>query len=333
MRRAFIGLSGPICYDYANPIREWAESQSDIPNPILENVTGTLLCYDEIWFLSREACPVDLHEVDYVKFVSDYPTLLDRARVAHQQYTDLYWDQWRSRDASHTSDDPSESRNAFSVFGPTVERIRSAVTFDLRPDSHGRAVLEGFSSGNIDSRSLLADWGIAAALDMDMDVVMNSIMAAQALTDIQPVSKIGTFEQWKIEAVEQLLRIRTVDFLGPRGAYHESIDDLRAHPRVEEFRQFMSSSDRPDKDGALLAGEVERAAERHARDSLARFLKGNGKLFTIGGMTLGGAGNLAHPGLGSLLNGALSATKWMQDRKLKKETAWSLFVLDARRQP
>ena len=328
MKRAFVGLSGPLFYDYGNPMREGTPEVSDIPNPVLENVTGLLLCYDEIWFLSREVCPIDLHNVEYVKFLTDDEVLLSRALVAHEQYSDLYWNGFF--DDELPASDPKFRGDSSSVFGTTVDRVRAAVKFDFIADNHSRGI-EGFDQGNAAEDNLIADLGIAASLDMGLEVVMNSFTASFPVDDVAQAAKDGTFEQWRVETAEEVVALKTIDFLGPRGAYHPSLDDLRAHPRVSEFREFLASASVPTTGIASLVKEVERAAEKNARDALERDLAGNGKLFTIGSAALGGGGNLFHPGLGNFLSGTLTGVQWLRERKRRKDTAWSLFVIDARR--
>ncbi|MYT70370.1 MULTISPECIES: hypothetical protein [unclassified Streptomyces] len=332
MKRAFVGLSTPLCYDYGNPIRQRSESEADIPNPILENTMGLLICYDEIWFLSREACPLALHDIEYVKFVTDDPELLIRAQTARSQYDELYREWCRSPEYWQRFDLPeidTRNQNEPSVYVSAVESLRKSVKFDLAPDNHGRGAL-GMGMGNADERNLITDIGVAAALDMQLEVIMNSFTAAHSISDIPSTLDRGALEQWRIEAAEHITTVKTIDFLGPKGAYHESVELLRSHPRVAEFRQYLSLLERPANDLAALAKEVENLALKHARDSLEKYLGGTGKIHTVGAAAIGTAGNLIHPGLGSALGGTLSAIQWIRDRKTRNQMAWSLFVVDAR---
>jgi hypothetical protein len=52
-RIAFIGLSGPMGYDYNN----YQDKNSTIPNPILEAPLGLMVLYDKILFLHPSLCP------------------------------------------------------------------------------------------------------------------------------------------------------------------------------------------------------------------------------------------------------------------------------------
>ncbi|MCT6775353.1 hypothetical protein LXH09_01690 [Streptomyces sp. CS7] len=332
MKRAFVGLSTPLCYDYGNPIRPYTEESADIPNPILENTMGLLLCYDEIWFLSRESCPLALHNLEYVRFVSDDEKLRDRALIAYSQYSELYREWARSPEywsRFNSTEFRSSNRDEPGVFTSSINSLQHAVKFELKPDNHSRGIL-GMAQGNADESNLIADIGIASALDMGLEVIMNSFTAAHSITDIPATLNRGALEQWRVEAAEHITTVKTMDYLGPTGAYHESIESLRSHPRVSEFRQYLDLMEQPTGDLTTLASEVEELASKHARDTLEKYLNGTGKIQTVGAATIGTAGNLIQPGLGSALGGALSAIQWIKERKARNKMAWSLFVIDAR---
>ena len=76
---AYVGKAVPVGWDYAR------EDTVGIPNPVLESVLGLLLCYDEIWFPSREFCPEDMRDLSYIKFIDEMSTEKDRALEAVMQ--------------------------------------------------------------------------------------------------------------------------------------------------------------------------------------------------------------------------------------------------------
>lgn len=323
MKRAFVGLSTPLTYDYRNSVGEVGSGFS-VPNAVLENVTGLLLCYDEIWFVSREFCPSDLQDLPYVKFLTDFPEMWQRALIARDQFGH------ESFDAAANLIYDKRPGDYFE----TVNRIKQNLQFDFGPDNHSRGITPGFGQGNAaDARLFIQDVGIAASLDMGLDVITNSTMARalNALEERGP--KVETFEQWQIQAAEEVIAMRTVDFLGPRGAYHESLENLRGHSRLGEFRQFLAEADRVDRDALALAREVNDLAAKHSIEVMERFVKGRGRLRTIGKASVGPIGNLLHPGIGSVLSGAISLGEWNQERKQRNKVAWALFVLQARNSP
>ena len=67
MRKAFIGLSSPIGYNYSNSF----ESEKGKPNPLLDSPMGVFLFYDELWFINRRTCPLNCENLPYVKFLDE----------------------------------------------------------------------------------------------------------------------------------------------------------------------------------------------------------------------------------------------------------------------
>ncbi|MCF3171186.1 MULTISPECIES: hypothetical protein [Streptomyces] len=321
MKRALVGLTGPVCYDYKNHLDI---PSGRFPNPVLENVTGLVLSYDEIWFLCRELCPSDLQNAHFVKFVEDDPLLMERATVALEQFRNL----------AHEIPEREAIRQeeiAGNEMGRAIERIAQAVPFDFTPDHHSRQITTFRTSGYMFSASglrfenIVADVGIAAALDFNVDVIFNSY-ASGAAGLIEEDSQV----EQRLVLAEQITAIYTLDHLGPQGAFHESLNDLRSHERIVEFRKLLVETEIEGKDLKALAAEVAVQADRHARDVLDRFIKGKGKLRTFGVPTAAAIVNHVIPGAGAALGGLFGAKDWLDDREVKKRVSWAPFVLDAR---
>lgn len=68
-RIAYIGLSSPIGYFYDSQSlyfkQEWDW------NPIIESPQGLITLFDELWFLTRSLCPINLRNESYVKFLDE----------------------------------------------------------------------------------------------------------------------------------------------------------------------------------------------------------------------------------------------------------------------
>jgi hypothetical protein len=60
--KALIGLSSPILFNED-------VTDNDKPNPILEGPIGLCLFYDELWFLDESLCPLNMRDLEYVKFL------------------------------------------------------------------------------------------------------------------------------------------------------------------------------------------------------------------------------------------------------------------------
>jgi hypothetical protein len=71
MRIAYVGLSGPLFYDYGHLATPGPADMQSSPNPILDSPYGLLLLFDELWFLTRSVCPENMRELDYVRFLDE----------------------------------------------------------------------------------------------------------------------------------------------------------------------------------------------------------------------------------------------------------------------
>jgi hypothetical protein len=318
MRRAYVGLSAPLAYDYANPIRERSDTASDIPNPLLENVSGLLLCYDEIWFPTKALCPRDMHQLDYVKFVDEHEDLRAKAVEAVEQFRQLDPDDWGITTA------PGDS------YTSSIQAVLDAVPFDMRLDNHSRGT-EFFSSGNAaDPYLFMQDAGIARSLDLGLELTVNSRLSATAasLTELGALARIDLA---RLDVAQDLTLLNTVDYLGPRGAYHESIEELRAHDRLREFRQYLEAADIDDRTTADLVREANLQADRYAEQIGERYLRGRGKLYTMAKALVGPVANLVGPGLGTGAKTVITAAEWREKKSFERQVSWSLLVLNARR--
>lgn len=318
-RRVYVGVSAPIGYDYSTEVSadEFLGTGYSGPNPVLENVMGLLLCYDEIWFPTEATCPRDMRELPYVKFISDDPVLLDRAALASEQYRRFERAEWGI-----------DYRSDYNYVGVT-QQIVDAVNFEMLLDNHGRPD-EHFGTGNAgDPELFLSDVGVARSLDMPIELVVNTRLSSTA----EQLSALGvgsTYGAVALGVAENVALVRTIDYLGQDGAYHESVEDLRSHRLVDEFRTHLAALDADKKDAIQLAREVNTLADRHAANIMEKYLHGRGKLYSICSTALGPLGNLLAPGVGTAAKHAVKANEWRENRQDRATTSWALFVLQAR---
>ena len=85
MRRAYIGLSTPIAFDYQTTASKTKADLSSSPNPILESPFGLLLLFDELWFLTRSLCPQNMRKVPYVHFLDEEGLLADLSDLTYNR--------------------------------------------------------------------------------------------------------------------------------------------------------------------------------------------------------------------------------------------------------
>lgn len=89
-RRAYIGISGPLAYDYKNQGDKFDSRESSAPNPLLEDSLGLLICYDELVFLSPHLCPRNMRELPYISYLNDRVDFSEVFPVALEQADSLY---------------------------------------------------------------------------------------------------------------------------------------------------------------------------------------------------------------------------------------------------
>ncbi|MEU4066232.1 hypothetical protein AB0F25_28170 [Streptomyces wedmorensis] len=371
-RRAFLGRFAPAFWDEANRHRVGGQ---EVPNAVLENAVGIMLCYDELWFWSRRECPADMQDLDFVHFVEDDRAMLSDALGAYEQFQEglpvppgLLQDPYLLteriaedpfRNHPHAQLAKSLRQHEHAPFWDWVVRhwglwraeherqerqfqhlqahLTDAMTeaghrCHLTPNSpYSSNPVDGFHRLRLDFRQM-AEWSAADALQLGpMDCIVNSGSVIRLGT--QDTAGAGgldaEFEAHKVAAIEEVLHVRSVDVLGPRGAHHEYIGDLRKDKRIKDLRDFLAGRPSPDGSAATLVEEVEQLIVEHAQEGLRRAHRPT-LLRTLGSMAIGMAGNQALPGLGGVLGTLVNADRTISDLKFRQRSRWAMFVIDAR---
>jgi hypothetical protein len=316
MRTLFVGLSGPIGYDYQG------EHGSHSANAVLEDVTGLLLCYDELVFLSRELCPSDMKGLEYVRFLEDDEQSLARALVAVEQFMEIRedaqlgmfeWRGWQDVVRHVTGSDPA-----------------------CRVDNHSRPLRalpnERPLAGNAaEVGNALLDVGVAVSLQLDqIDVLTNSVASRAvnlAISELDPTPR-HMYTDWQVDIAQELGSIRVPNVWNSRGGYDPAVEDLRHHHEVEAFRAFLSKEVQDGAEASERAAEITSLADVYARQELSRRHEPKSIYRTVGRALLGPVLNYVQPGLGTVGSSGLKALDWVAERKRDSETAWAAFVVD-----
>ena len=318
VRKLLVGLSGPIGYDYQRP----EGRREHLPNPVLEDVNGLLICYDELIFLSRATCPADMRDLDYVRFLEDDSESMARASVAIEQFLSL-----------------SEQASIEDFFWSGLQASLTTITGGdpaCSIDNHSRPLHalppELPIAGNAaDVRTAFADVGIAASLELDnLDVLTNSLALRSlggALQQLDPAPH-SAYAPLHIGVAQELGSIRVPNLWTRRGSYQPSIEDLRSHPEVESFRAFLSEQAHgASLEAAERAAAITRLADEYARKALRDQVKKASLRQTVGraGVPLL---NLAVPHAGTAVGGLLKLLDWKKQRDEVAESGWARFVID-----
>lgn len=320
---AFIGMSGPLGYDYRNPSSRRDRPGVSDPNPILENVLGLLLCYDELVFLAPQFCPADMRRLPYVRFVSRDPDSLraaSNALEAFDQTDHPPWDQWPS----------------FERFGEVLTEMCGPKRTTSGIDNHTHNIKLGAAIVTGNGMALdhaMRDLWIAAELGLDQaDVVFSS--PAQDALNTQLEREIVNGQYYgpqKRAAATNLAALQVPNFLGRRGSYHEALEVIRDRPDVAEFRKYLLDVDARDVDGIQLAKEISRAAFASIDELARRYLKNKHWFRSIGVPAVRGVLNTVTPALGTAVAAGIEAPFMLGERKFKKASRWAPFVVDLNR--
>ncbi|MEU6510569.1 hypothetical protein [Streptomyces sp. NPDC046942] len=349
-RRAFLGHFAAAFYDEANPHKV---DGRDVPNAVLENATGLMLCYDELWFLNRRQCPADMQDLDFVKFVSDHDDMKRTADEVlqegfHQAARRITWDiippeQYRryleecgvqARRHGYLKDHMAKALEGAGYTASLRHAYESLGRFGKAPTR--RRPLPGMPPIDVDARARdelvqKAEWLVADALQLGpMDYIANtgSSILLDPLSPDVPDDDVQ-FDTHKLEAIERVLHLRSTDALTPKGAYHEFITDLRKDKRITDLRNFLAGRPSPNGGATELFEEVEHLIATHQREALRRQHR-PALLRTLGTMTLGAAVNHLLPGFGGAIGALINVNRTISDYKFRKNTQWALFVIDTR---
>lgn len=319
---AFIGAAGPFGYDYKNGTEKVHEMDYSSPNPVLENVLGLLLCYDEIVFLSRHFCPVDMRDLPYVKFVTDDEKALPVAAASLLEF-----------DAAQQGPDWGADFKDFRRISQAMTGPNEAL-FNIDNHTHALSIGTWRSSANgMRLDHALRDLSVVAALGLQRtDVIINS-PAQQGLTAVleKELRDGQYFNQSTRAAATQLAMLQVPNFLGPTGSYHESLEELRALPGVSEFRQFLLEQDAPYSDGQKIADEISKVAFDFNEQITGKFFKKRHVFRSIGIPALKGALNQVVPGLGSLAAAGVEAPNRIKENQFREQSRWAPFVVSLHR--
>lgn len=218
---AYIGVSSPLAYDY-----NW-EGELDHPNPILEAPLGLFLLYDELWFLHHNLCPVNMRDLDYVKFISDREDITDYYEAA-QQF-----------DESEIlgTNIPSASRRSWSAYENRVNSIAPFATYD----NHGRTFASKFYP-NASYGNFVLDRFISQKLDADVDYISNSAISNILGPTPESVSTVTEKTTNAQDIVTRRISNQIPNVQFRDGPYFEAIDDFRKINSIGRFRQKMQEA-------------------------------------------------------------------------------------------
>lgn len=258
MKKAYLGFSTPVGYDYKNTAEKVPSDTSSSPNPIIVGATGLFVLFDEIWFPCRSICPQSMRNLDYVRFVSEeYDEIeLDGEvieKIAASILPEVHLD------TIHPNGYNNFMKKYYGISGP---------------DCHTHEI-DFFKSpvcGNLDARSHARDMVILEKLGGDFIPILNGITRRMFLP--QELAWLRSEDNdRKVRAADHLLTISGIyDITGPAGPYHPVMEELRTHHYAKSFRNWISGevSSLHNKELKDVVSEMEGVVRDFERNALVK---------------------------------------------------------------
>jgi hypothetical protein len=242
-----------------------------------------------------------MRDLPYIHFVADDRRVLSRLEIAREQFEEALA-------GGHLGGDFE-----FPRLHSIIDKMTVGQRHDYAVDHHTHDIhLPGSSrvwhASSAALENLVIDIGLASSLGLpQIDVVMNSVAVAAMRADGAVVNASPLYSGWKLAAVSHMVRLRSPNILGPEGSYHTILDELRAHPHVNSFRDYLREADEVDSDGEALARETAELAERNVSAIARKYLRGRRKFYSVGSVVIGSGLNAIHPGAGALAHSRLQS--------------------------
>lgn len=329
-RKAFVGLSGPLFFDYQHHFLADASDPGPSPNPILDSPAALALLYDEVWFLCRALCPESMRGQPYVRYVLEDPAM--RKRLAGFEMDESANDEFLEHARHHLRTPHLITDYDASVYGTGAKWWK---TQGSAIDNHGYPLdlsplkVRARSSNSMNISCVLFDQALVDHLGGRYELVVNACMqrvlapgpsdgAADARSLAEEVSLTDAITLGRLPT-----RLTTA---GPDTRYLEALRDSGCLPA---FRAWIA--DYPSHVSPAELRDIEREVDDAIDTQLREFWRG----FEPVEFTLSTCKTLVAEGLGFLLppvGKALDGAKRFHEWRRLKAGRWSAFLAGAREQ-
>ncbi|WP_434141476.1 hypothetical protein JQR84_24410 (plasmid) [Pseudomonas luteola] len=309
-RIAYVGLSSPIFYDYANQASRCASDNRSSPNPILDGPVGLMLLYDEVWFLCESLCPQNMRHLNYVKFL-DRTNLLKGFEFDGSTSDDFF-----------SEEQVGAQRLHFNTYNKVL--FEKGVHWHRATDNHSHSLsvkgldIEHISGNSMDHRNVAFDLCMTNHLGRNVELITN--LFTESL--FQPSTSFVR------QDLAQNILIRNIpNYLTPSGPYSPCIDELRAHDLLSYFRKWISDKyDSFDgQESKEIVEAVERTIEEEKNRLFYKYHDRKNEYISVGKTTLGFFSDYLLPGGSAILD----LFNQRAESRAKESKRWQGFVSNA----
>ena len=315
MRKAYIGLSSPIMYDYKQEASKAPSDLQSSPNPVLDSPFGIMLLFDELIFLCRSLCPENMRNLSYVRFLDEegkLPEVKDLDYKTIEKYKDS------SPILSTDLDNPSSERISYQellkmhgvYWGPGLDN-----------HTHGLKIGDITAGGNADLHNLIFDLIVIERIgDPNIELITNLYTQRYFEPSLNASLK---------SRLTELLIIKGIpNYLTPKGPYHPCIDEVRENQYLVDFRSWISNVKLCPKESELkeIASEIESQIQKAQDEIFLKYLNPKSHYKSIGKAAIGDIVGFFVPGISTLA----SAIEERQREKENINRRWQGFIISTR---
>jgi hypothetical protein len=310
MRKAFIGLSTPIGFDYQNHATQAKADTYSSPNPVLDSPFGLLLLFDELVFLSRSLCPENMRALPYVSFLDEgniFP------KVTEEEVNEVWKTAWNAPDK------PIEQGLSFQE---SLENAGAINGMGIDNHSHGLSIGPFQRQANADPYNLAIDAYICKRLnDPSIELVTNSRLEPFLEPDSNTASQ---------SLLTQLLVLENIpNYLTPQGPYHPVIEEVRANRYLAEFRKWVTQQQGMASPNEVkeVKAEVENALQDAQEKLFLKHCDQSRHYRSVGKAMLGDAIGILFPATGTVTALIEAGADAVNPQAMR----WQGFLVGARR--
>ena len=318
-RRAYVGLSSPIFYDYGNPAGVTVPNQYSSPNPILDGPTGLMLFYDELLFLTRSVCPENMRELPFVKFADEIGVLKGLAIDSQIDSVAIFGQDRIDYMRAGFSDYEQQLFNkGVHWWGPGARIDNHTHVLPIKEPTFPLQAI----GNSMDPHKVVVDFAIANHLGAGYEFVGNSFTDRLLWGPEAAEASAHQLAQCVLE-IRSIPNYQSVD-----GPYHPCLQELRDNSNLRHFRDWISnkSGNVTSTELADVAREVQQTVNA-TRDTLARYyFDQKNEVKSLSKTIFGWGLDLSIPYLGKVFKVWDAA----REHEKKEATRWQGFVLQAR---